>query len=85
VTLTWTDPYQGTPAEGKAKFEVWRSTSADSGYSKIAEGVSDTTYSDSLSSLTPGTTYTLYYRVKTCFDCGCGVFSNTKSVKVTVP
>ena len=85
VTLTWTDPYQGTPAEGKAKFEVWRSTSPDSGYSKIAEVVSDTTYSDSLSSLTPGTTYTLYYRVKTCFDCGCGVFSNTKSVKVTVP
>jgi hypothetical protein len=40
VTLTWTDPYQGTPAEGKAKFEVWRSTSPDSGYSKIAEVVS---------------------------------------------
>jgi len=87
VTLSWTDPYQGTPAEGEATFEVWRSTSADSGYSKIADGVSGTTYDDTnpFSGLTPGKTYTLYYRVKTCFDCGCGVFSNTKSVKVTVP
>jgi len=87
VTITWTDPYEGTPAEGEATYEVWRSTSADSGYSKIVSGISDTTYTDAdpFSGLTPGKTYTLYYRVKTCFACGCGVFSNTKSVKVTVP
>ena len=87
VTLTWTDPYKGTPAERKATFEVWRSTSADSGYTRIAWGISDTTYTDTdpFSGLTPGKTYTLYYRVKTCFGCGCGVFSDTKSVRVTVP
>jgi len=77
VTLTWTDPYKGTPAEGEATFEVWRSTSATSGYSKIGEA-STTTYEDS--NVESGKTY--YYRVKTCFGCGCGVFSNTVSVKV---
>ncbi|MBC7221680.1 hypothetical protein H5T56_01625 [Candidatus Bipolaricaulota bacterium] len=86
VVLTWTNPYAGTDAENQAKFEVWRATSLNGPYTKIAWDLSQTTYEDA-TGLVSGTTY--YYKVKTCFDCDrdghyddCGPFSNVKSVTI---
>lgn len=91
VTLTWKNPYAGTAVESAATFRVWRSRSSTSytePYTYIGEVSSGgTTFTDAyaLNGLEPGKTYTISYRVKTCFGCGCGVFSNTKSVTVTAP
>ncbi len=74
IDMRWSDN-----ATNEVGYEVWRSTSATSGFTKIASiGVNATTWTDTVN---PGT---YYYHVRTYNDAGLTPPSNTASISVGV-
>jgi len=79
VTLTW-QPVAGSPGKSVTTYNVYRGTTAGGPYSKLASGIKDTKYQDSL--VNSGTTY---YYVVTSLDEGGHESPYSAEIQAKVP